>query len=816
MNFEKKDYTKAAQKVLRRAIDIAYNFDYQFVGSEHLLAALADVSETMADTYLVENGVTYDNVIDKISEFSSKNVFNKADMDFSPRAKKILDYSKELSLLNHFEEVGTEFILCALLSEDNSFALAILDDSGVNISGLYKTVCRENGIHVPVKRKKQPVLPMSQRRRGKKVEQDSKTPTLDTVATDMTEMARDGKYDPTIGREKEIERMIHILSRRSKNNPVLVGDPGVGKTAVVEGLAQRIVNGNVPQSLTQIRLMSLNMATVIAGTSLRGEFEDRMVSIVEEVRNDPETILFIDELHTIIGAGGGADSVNDASNILKPALARGDFQLIGATTYKEYQRYIEKDEALERRFARIIVDEPTEEEAIEILRGVKESFEVFHKVSISDEALIKTVEMSIRYIPSKRLPDKALDLLDEACARVKISEKNLGTKVVDLEKEITKLRVELPEAVSNFDIKKARTINKKLENLTVEMNKNSKKESGKKSVEAEDIIIVLSALTGVPIQQISKSESERLIHLESELHKRVIGQEKAVNSVARAIRRSRSGVSDDHRPMGSFMFLGPTGVGKTELAKALAASVFGSENNLIRVDMSEYMEKFSTSRLIGAPPGYVGYDEGGQLTEKVRNKPYSVILLDEVEKAHPDVFNIMLQILDDGFVTDTKGRKVDFRNTIIIMTSNIGATALRDDKTIGFGAKDWSKDYEAMKARILEELKRQYRPEFLNRIDEAIVFHNLSEEELQQIVKLFTKQLIDRLAKQSIKVKINPSATKLVAKHGYDPEYGARPLRKAVERELEDRLSERILEGSVKAGDSVIISASGDKIKISG
>ncbi|MDR0300366.1 MAG: ATP-dependent Clp protease ATP-binding subunit [Streptococcaceae bacterium] len=816
MLFEKNNYTASAQKVLKRAIDVAYHFEYQFVGSEHLLAAFVDVSDTLVDGYLIDRGVTYNLVADEIEKYSSHNVFNKSDMDFSPRMKKILVSAAKFAKENHMEKVGTEFLLLALLGEDNSFALTILDDLDVEMRDLFKAIIKDNDLQIPrPEAQNKPVTPMSQRRRGKSIDKNSKTPTLDSVSDNMTEQALAGKFDPTIGRNTEIERLVHILSRRSKNNPVLVGEPGVGKTAIVEGLANRIARGEVPKNLQGIRLVSLSMANVIAGTSLRGEFEDRMVAIVDEVSKDPNTVLFIDELHTIIGAGGGNDSASDASNILKPALARGDFQLIGATTYKEYQKYIEKDEALERRLAKINVDEPTETDTIEILEGIKEKLEKFHGLVISDSAIKKTVELSVRYLPSRRLPDKAIDLLDEASAKVKISEKNFSNKNLDDEKTLKRLEYELPNAVEALDLKKAKAINKEIEKLEEKISKSATQTNTNtsKEVTEEDIYVVLSNLTGIPVQQMSKSETDRIINLEKELHKRVIDQDEAISAVARSIRRGRAGVSSGQRPLGSFMFLGPTGVGKTELAKALAASVFGSEDNLIRVDMSEYMEKFSTSRLIGSPPGYVGYDEGGQLTERVRNKPYSVVLLDEVEKAHLDVFNIMLQILDDGFVTDTKGRKVDFRNTIIIMTSNLGATSLRDDKTVGFGAKDWSQDYEAMKKRIMEELKVHYRPEFLNRIDETIVFHNLNEENVQQIVKLMCKSLIDHLAKQNITLKVNPSAIKYLAKIGFNSEYGARPLRKVIEREIEDSLSEMILKEEVKNDQIVTVTSEKDKMK---
>ena len=543
----------------------------------------------------------------------------------------------------------------------------------------------------------------------------------------MTEDARQGRIDPMIGRDKEIERVIHILSRRTKNNPVLVGEPGVGKSAIIEGLAQRMIDGNVPANMADVRLMSLNIANVVAGTKFRGEFEDRMTAIVDEVSQDAKTIVFVDELHTIVGAGGGTDSVTDASNIMKPALARGEFQLIGATTFNEYQKYIEKDAALERRFAKVTVEEPSSEASIAILQGLQSKFEAYHQVKFDSDAVKAAVQLSVRYMPSRRLPDKAIDLLDEAAAAVKISAKNNLSEQSKLDKKALQLDEQLQEAITNQDFVLAKNINQDLQKIDTKREKLTVKTQSAR-VSESDVFAVVSNLTGVPVTQMSKSEMTRLVNLEKELHKRVIGQSEAVTAVASAIRRSRSGISDDRRPMGSFMFLGPTGVGKTELAKALAETVFGDENSMIRIDMSEYMEKFNTSRLVGAPPGYVGYDEGGQLTEQVRNKPYAVVLFDEAEKAHPDVFNLLLQILDDGFITDGKGRKVDFRNTIIIMTSNLGATSLRDDKTVGFGAANASNDYVAMKTRILEELKKRYRPEFLNRIDESIVFHPLSEQ----------------------------------------------------------------------------------------
>lgn len=812
MKFENIKYTPTLDRILEKAEEYAHQYQYGTIESAHLLAAMATTSGSIAYSLLAGMNVDSSDLLIDLEDLSSQVKVKRSTLRFSPRAEEVMTAASFLAIHNNSEAVGTEHLLYALLQVEDGLGLQLLKLQKINIVSLRKELEKRTGLKVPESKKA--VTPMSKRKMAKGVAENSTTPTLDSVSTDLTEEARLGKLDPMIGREAEIDRLIHILSRRTKNNPVLVGEPGVGKSAIIEGLAQRIVNGQVPIGLMNSRIMALNMATVVAGTKFRGEFEDRLTAIVEEVSSDPDVIIFIDELHTIIGAGGGMDSVNDAANILKPALARGDFQMVGATTYHEYQKYIEKDEALERRLARINVDEPSPDEAIAILQGLREKFEDYHQVKFTDQAIKSAVMLSVRYMTSRKLPDKAIDLLDEAAAAVKISVKNQQTKRLDLEKELAEAQEELSEAVIKLDIKASRTKEKAVEKIADKIYKFSVKEDKRQEVTDQAVVAVASTLTGVPITQMTKSESDRLINLEKELHKRVVGQEEAISAVSRAIRRARSGVADSRRPMGSFMFLGPTGVGKTELAKALADSVFGSEDNMIRVDMSEFMEKHSTSRLIGAPPGYVGYDEGGQLTERVRNKPYSVVLLDEVEKAHPDVFNIMLQILDDGFVTDTKGRKVDFRNTIIIMTSNLGATALRDDKTVGFGAKNITADYSAMKSRILEELKRHYRPEFLNRIDENIVFHSLESQEIEQIVKIMSKSLIKRLAEQDIHVKLTPSAVKLIAEVGFDPEYGARPLRKALQKEVEDLLSEQLLSGEIKAGNHVSIGASNKKIKI--
>ncbi|CAM3171674.1 AAA domain-containing protein [Lactococcus hircilactis] len=812
MNDYDVELTPIAIKIIEKATDLAYQYEFGVIESGHLLSAMANTPGSIAYSILMSQNIDPEDMLLDLEEISSHIKTKRSEITFSPRLQEIIEVASNIALLNDSEQIGTEHLLYAMLQHDQGSAIQLLNLQKVGHKALRDELKKKTQLRTP--KPKKAVTPMSKRELNQDIDENSNTPTLDTVSINLTQAAREGKLDPMIGREKEIERLIHILSRRTKNNPVLVGEPGVGKTAIIEGLAARVAKGDVPFGLINSRIMSLNMAAVVAGTKFRGEFEDRLTAIVDEVSQADGVIVFVDELHTIVGAGGGMDSVTDASNILKPALARGSFQLIGATTYHEYQKYIEKDEALERRFARVTVDEPNEADAIAILTGLKEKFEAFHDITITDQAIEQAVKLSMRYMPSRRLPDKAIDLLDEAAAAVKITSKNNQSKLIDLENDYDQTEEKLTQAISELNIKKAHQLEKTLKTLNKQMNDFTLTSNKKEAVTQEAVVNVVSNLTGVPVKQMTKSESERLIKLEKELHQRVIGQEEAISAVARAIRRSRSGIADGRRPMGSFMFLGPTGVGKTELAKALAESVFGSEENMIRIDMSEYMEKFSTSRLIGAPPGYVGYDEGGQLTERVRNHPYSVVLLDEVEKAHPDVFNIMLQILDDGFVTDTKGRKVDFRNTIIIMTSNLGATALRDDKTVGFGAKSSHADYQAMKKRILEELKQHYRPEFLNRIDETIVFHSLTEEEIREIVKIMSNSLIKRLSEQGINVKLTSSAIQYIANEGFDPVYGARPLRKALQREIEDLLAEQLLRGEIKKGEAISIGVNNKKIKV--
>ncbi|GFH41199.1 ATP-dependent Clp protease ATP-binding subunit [Lactococcus insecticola] len=803
--------TALLQDILRSAYGFAAGNGYDYVETEHVLAGMLRSNDSFAQNILTDRDVTMEMVLDVIEQSSLPDKFSDIDsLQASPKVEQLLADADSLAALNQLTETGSEHLLYVMLTDRDNVAKKILELNKIKIDDITKDLIELGNMTVkkPIRKA---VTPMGRRDAANGVSATSITPTLDSVARDVTQDARQGRIDPMIGRDKEVERVIHILSRRTKNNPVLVGEPGVGKSAIIEGLAQRIIDGQVPLGMEGARLMSLNIANVVAGTKFRGEFEDRMTAIVDEVSKDRHTIVFVDELHTIVGAGGGTDSVTDASNIMKPALARGDFQLIGATTFNEYQKYIEKDAALERRFAKVTVDEPTAADAIDILQGLKTKFEEFHHVSFDADAIRAAVQLSVRYMPSRRLPDKAIDLLDEAAAAIKISAKNNLSEQSNLDKQLIAADENLAAAIVSHDFKTAKKLNQTLEKLENKREKISLKTKSA-TVSESDVFSVVSNLTGVPVTQMTKNEMTRLINLEKELHQRVVGQEEAVTAVSSAIRRSRSGISDDKRPMGSFMFLGPTGVGKTELAKALAATVFGDENSLIRIDMSEYMEKFNTSRLVGAPPGYVGYEEGGQLTEQVRNKPYAVVLLDEAEKAHPDVFNLLLQILDDGFITDGKGRKVDFRNTIIIMTSNLGATSLRDDKTVGFGAADASTDYTAMKSRIMEELKKRYRPEFLNRIDETIVFHPLAEKELSDIVKIMAQPLVKRLSERHIALKISAPAYKLIAKNGFEPEYGARPIRKAIEKKLENVLSDKILSGEIKAGSSVSVGASADEL----
>ncbi|MBF0600549.1 ATP-dependent Clp protease ATP-binding subunit [Limosilactobacillus oris] len=808
-------FTPSAKHVLMIAHEQAKYFKHQVVGTEHLLLALAMDKDGIANKIFEQFSITSDDIreeIERLIGYGTLDQLGPADyLPYSPKAKQVLALAGQEAQQMHSLKIGTEHLLLALIADESVLSSRILFSLDVLPRQVRKVTLRRLG-----------VAESQLRRQNNRQESNRKsgTPTLDKLARDMTQMARNQQLDPVVGRDAEIRRTIQILSRRTKNNPVLIGEPGVGKTAIAEGLAQEMVAGTVPAELANKRLMVLDMGSLVAGTKYRGEFENRLKKVIDEIQADGHVILFIDELHTLIGAGG-AEGAIDASNILKPALARGELQTIGATTLDEYQKYIESDAALERRFATVQVDEPTPEESLAILKGLRPRYEAHHHAKITDEALEQAVKLSDRYISDRFLPDKAIDLMDEAAAMVRINAEEKKTRKPSLDEQIAELQSAKEAAIEQQDFDRAADLREQELSLRAKQEQQADRVSERQAeqhyrlkVTGEDVAKVVAEWTGVPLTQLKRSESDRLINLEKVLHKRVIGQDEAVDAVAKAIRRARSGLKNPNRPIGSFMFLGPTGVGKTELAKALAEAMFGSEDNMIRIDMSEYMEKFSTSRLIGAAPGYVGYDEGGQLTEKVRQHPYSVVLLDEAEKAHPDVFNLLLQVLDDGYLTDSKGRRVDFRNTIIIMTSNLGATQLQDEKEVGFGARDMSQDYNAMAGAIRQQLKLHFRPEFLNRIDETIIFHSLNKQELHQIVKLMTNELRDRVAEQEISLKVTPAAVDLIAAVGYDPEYGARPLRRAIQDKIEDRLSTDLIDGEIKPGDTVTVGAHHGEITV--
>ena len=811
-------FTPKAKEVLMLAQEEAKYFKHQTIGSEHLLLALVVEQEGIAGKTLREMNIQENDIREEIEHYTGfgmvKHYPDNYFLPYSPRVKQIIAYANDEAKRSGAEKIGTEHLLLGLLRDEEILASRIMLNLGLSLSRMRQLLKKKMGQELTRNQTQTP----NRRKQATQAKQETMegTPTLDALARDLTRQAIEQRLDPVVGRNKEVRRLVQILSRRTKNNPVLVGEPGVGKTAIVEGLAQRIIHGQVPEDMLHKRVMMLDMGSLVAGTKFRGEFEERLKKIIDEIYNDGHIILFIDEIHTLIGAGSAEGSV-DASNILKPALARGEIQLIGATTLNEYQKYVEKDSALERRLAKVQVDEPSQEEAVQILQGLRPRYEEHHGLRISDEAIEAAVTMSVRYIHSRQLPDKAIDLIDESAAKVRLDASDKPSKVADLQNELVRVNAEKEEAIYNQAFEQAaqlRLEERKIAEKLAQAQQKQIENQDLQVVSAEDVAEVVSQWTGVPVQQIAKKESQRLMDLEKILHQRVVGQDKAVVAVSRAIRRARSGLKDPNRPIGSFMFLGPTGVGKTELAKALAQAMFGSEDALIRVDMSEFMEKYSTSRLIGSPPGYVGYEEGGQLTEKVRTKPYSVILLDEVEKAHPDIFNILLQVLDDGYLTDAKGRKVDFRNTILIMTSNLGATQLREEKSVGFNAVDQSKDQRAMEKRILEELKKAYRPEFLNRIDETVVFNSLDASEIHEIVKIMSRQIVARMAEQGIQLKITPSAIDVIGKAGFDPEYGARPIRRALQREIEDKLSEALISGQVQLGDAVTIGASKGNITL--
>ncbi|MGV3464704.1 MAG: ATP-dependent protease ATP-binding subunit ClpC [Heyndrickxia sp.] len=788
-------FTERAQKVLALSQEEAIRLRHNNIGTEHILLGLVQEGEGIAAKALYGLGLSAEKIQTEVENLIGKGQDSGQTIHYTPRAKKVIELSMDEARKLGHSYVGTEHILLGLIREGEGVAARVLNNLGVSLNKARQQVLQLLGSNETGNQGGSP--------------SSANTPTLDSLARDLTAIAREETLDPVIGRSKEIQRVIEVLSRRTKNNPVLIGEPGVGKTAIAEGLAQQIVNNEVPETLRDKRVMTLDMGTVVAGTKYRGEFEDRLKKVMDEIRQAGNIILFIDELHTLIGAGG-AEGAIDASNILKPSLARGELQCIGATTLDEYRKYIEKDAALERRFQPIQVDEPSAEESILILKGLRDRYEAHHRVSITDEAIEAAVKLSDRYISDRFLPDKAIDLIDEAGSKVRLRSYTTPPSLKELEAKLEEIKKEKDAAVQSQEFEKAASLRdseQRLREKLEETKKSWKEKQGQENSEVtvEDIANVVSSWTRIPVSKLAQTESERLLNLEEILHSRVIGQEEAVKAISKAVRRARAGLKDPKRPIGSFIFLGPTGVGKTELARALAEAMFGDEDAMIRIDMSEYMEKHSTSRLVGSPPGYVGFEEGGQLTEKVRRKPYSVILLDEIEKAHPDVFNILLQVLEDGRLTDSKGRTVDFRNTVVIMTSNVGAEALKRNKFVGFNIQDSNQDYKDMKGKVMDELKKAFRPEFLNRVDETIVFHALEKDQLKQIVTLMSEELVKRLKEQKIELEISETAKEKIAQEGYDPEYGARPLRRAIQKYIEDRLSEELLKGVILEGQHVVI-----------
>lgn len=797
-------FTQRAKTAIDLGVESAKTFGHKIVGTEHLLLGLLKEKDGIAAKVLNKLGVTEDILENKIIEIEGKNDAITTEVTLSPRSKQILELSGAFANKLKTNYIGTEHILLALAQEGEGLGMRILASLNIDSRDIAESIIDMMGID------NYSIEPKVANKKSVTSESTS-SKLLDKYGRNLTESAKQDKIDPVIGRKKEIERIIQILSRRTKNNPVLIGDPGVGKTAIAEGLAIDIAEGRVPDTLKDKVLYTLDMGSLLAGAKYRGEFEERIKQVIDEVAKKGNILLFIDEMHTIIGAGATGEGSIDASNILKPCLARGEIQIIGATTIDEYRKHVEKDSGLERRFQSVLIEEPTKEDTIEILKGLRDKYEAHHKVKITDESIKAAVELSVRYITDRFLPDKAIDLIDEAASKVRLKENTPPKDIKDLEDKINSIKKEKEESVRGQNFEKAaklrdeqRKIQEQLEKIRGNWNNSSKYAN---VVDEEVIAEVVGLWTGIPVNRMMEEETERLLKLEDILHERVIGQEQAIKSICTAIRRARAGLKDPNRPIGSFLFLGPTGVGKTELSKALAEAEFGDENQIVRIDMSEYMEKHSVSKLIGSPPGYVGYDEGGQLTEKVRRHPYSVVLFDEIEKAHPDVFNILLQILDDGRLTDSKGRTVDFKNTILIMTSNAGAKTIKKQKTLGFGTpneKDKEKDeYEKMKENIMAELKKQFRPEFLNRIDDIIVFHSLNKEDVSKIVKLMCKTLIERLGEMTIKLEMDEEAINLIAKSGFDLEYGARPLKRSIQKELENELSELILQGSIKSGDVV-------------
>lgn len=797
-------YTKKAFDVLQRAKEAAAKLGNEYIGTEHILLGLTLVQQSVAAKALEGQNVTYHQVMERICEMQGKKQKFYLPLDMTPRAKRVVERSKQEAVRLGANYVGTEHILLALLREPDTLAITLLEDLGVDIQTLYEDIMLLLG-----ESEAQPAGVQGMHERPK--EEISETETLDKFSRDMTALAKQGKFDPIVGREQEIERIIRILSRRTKNNPCLMGDPGVGKTAIVEGLAQKISDGNVPDTLRHKRILSLDLSAMVAGSKYRGEFEERMKKALEDVKAAGNIILFIDEIHTVIGAGA-AEGAIDASNILKPALARGEIQLIGATTLEEYRKHIEKDAAFERRFQPVRVEEPTEAVAVQMLTALKDPYEMHHRVRISDEAIAAAVRLSTRYVTERFLPDKAIDLIDEAASCLRLSAYTAPTSIKELEARIAELEQEKETAIKTEEFEQAAEIKKLQDGLRTSLKAakrawESTHDSGEIVVTADNVAEIVSRWTGIPVQSMQEEESQRLLHLEEVLHKRVIGQDEAVKALAKAVRRGRVGLKDPNRPIGSFLFLGPTGVGKTELSKALAEALFGDENAMVRIDMSEYMEKHSVSRMVGSPPGYVGYEEGGQLSEKVRRNPYSVVLFDEIEKASPEVFNILLQVLDDGHITDGQGRKVDFKNTVIIMTSNAGARSIAAPKRLGFTSVETpEQSYEMMKKGVMDEIKNIFKPEFLNRIDDIIVFHPLEKEEITRIVRLLTDVMAKRVKENmNITVSFTKKAIEKIAEEGYDKAYGARPLRRAIQSKIEDAFAEEYLLGNIKAGDKVSV-----------
>lgn len=800
-------FTKKAQEALNHAAETATMLGHGYIGSEHLLLGLIKAEGSLASSILIDNDVTDEKITNLVYQLIApdSNISVKEPAGYTPRVRRILENASKEAIRFKSELIGTEHVLISIIKETESVAARLLNTIGVSIKKMYVDILVAMGEDTNAYKE--------DFQNGKVRNKDRRTTqTLNQYSRDLTQLAREGKLDPVIGREEEIKRVIQILSRRTKNNPCLIGEPGVGKTAIAEGLAAKIVEGSVPDNIKNKRLLTLDLSGMVAGSKYRGEFEERIKRVINEVKNDGNVLLFLDELHTIIGAGG-AEGAIDASNILKPSLARGEIQLIGATTIEEYRKYIEKDAALERRFQSVKVEEPGIEETVGILKGLRSRYEQHHQVTITDDAIKAAVKLSERYINDRFLPDKAIDLIDEAASKARLKSYTMPDEITKIEEQLNKLENEKEEAVKSEAFEEAGEIKKKQARKKARLEKLKQKwEDDKNSsniiVGEDEVADVVSAWTRIPVQRIAQAETERLIKLEETLHNRVIGQDEAVTAIAKAIRRGRVGLKDPNRPIGSFLFLGPTGVGKTELSKALADAMFGTESALIRVDMSEFMEKHTVSKLIGSPPGYVGYDEGGQLSEKVRRNPYSVILFDEVEKAHPDVFNVLLQVLDDGHITDSTGRVVDFKNTVIIMTSNAGAENIVAPKTLGFAtATDEKQNHENMKSKVMDEVKRIFKPEFINRIDEIIVFHMLNKEQIAKIVDIMINTVNKRTLEQmKISIELDDEAKKYIVEKGYDEKYGARPLRRTIQNEIEDNIAEKILEGKIKEGNKVKVS----------